>query len=156
MEKKENYSFPSEKELKEIREKVSKPNYPYRNKILPLNASAEEKSKYQICQAILVHQQENNLSIEEVANQLNLDKNATAKLLRGYTENFTLGELIRILGKIYSSELLISEGKTLPVNSFTSLLEGIFKELKITPSEKTIKEIEKLRILSNFHKLEDE
>ena len=58
MKKKENYSFPSEAELKEIREKVSSPNYPYKNKILPTNASGEEKFKYQICQVILIYQQE--------------------------------------------------------------------------------------------------
>jgi hypothetical protein len=39
---KENYSFPSEAELKEIREKTSNPNYPYKNKIFSPNASAEE------------------------------------------------------------------------------------------------------------------
>jgi len=73
MEKKENYafkketikdySFPSEAELKEIREKTSNPNYSYKNKILSPNASAEEKFKYQICQAILVYQQENDFAV---------------------------------------------------------------------------------------------
>ena len=41
--KKENYSFPVENELSKIRKKINNPAYLYKNKILPDNASAEEK-----------------------------------------------------------------------------------------------------------------
>ena len=93
MEKNENYSFPSEVELKEIRGKTSNPNYPYRNKILPANASAEEKSKYQICQAILVYQQENNLTENKLAQRIGISKDKSIDILCSKTYNLELNEL---------------------------------------------------------------
>jgi predicted XRE-type DNA-binding protein len=101
MEKKENYSFPSENELKEIRKKASNPNYPYKNKILPLDASGEEKFKYQICQAILFYQQENNLSVEEIVKKLELSLTKTYDILLGKSKNFKLKELANYLEKLH-------------------------------------------------------
>src|SRR6185369_16345804 len=93
MEKKENYPFPSEAELKEIREKTSSPNYPYKNKILSPNASTEEKLKYQICQAILVYQQENNLPVEELAEKMGLSLTKTYDILLSKIYNLKLLKL---------------------------------------------------------------
>jgi len=101
MEKKENYTFPSETELKKIREKTSNPNYPYKNKILPVNASGEEKFKYQICQAILVYQQENNLPVEEVAEKMELSLNKTYDILLGRIKGFKLKELTNYLESLH-------------------------------------------------------
>jgi predicted XRE-type DNA-binding protein len=101
MEKKENYSFPSETELKEIREKVSNLNYPYKNKILPANASGEEKFKYQICQAILVYQQENNLPVEEVTKKIEIPLPKTYDILLGKIKGFELKELVNYLEKLH-------------------------------------------------------
>jgi len=101
MEKKENYSFPSEAELKEIREKTSSPNYPYKNKILSPNASAEEKFKYQICQAILVYQQENNLPVEEVAEKMEIPLTKTYDILLGKIKGLRLKELANYLEKLH-------------------------------------------------------
>jgi hypothetical protein len=96
----ENYSFPSEAELKEIREKTSSPNYPYKNKILPVDASAKEKFKYQICQAILVYQQENNLPVEEMAKKIEIPLNKTYDILLGKIKGFQLKELANYLEKL--------------------------------------------------------
>ena len=101
MEKKENYAFPSEAELKEIRKKVSHPNYPYKNKILSPNASGEEKFKYQICQAILVYQQENNLPVEEMATKIAISLNKTYDILLGKIKVFRLNELANYLEKLH-------------------------------------------------------
>lgn len=101
MEKKENYSFPSEAELKEIRGKTSNPNYPYKNKILSPSASGEEKFKYQICQAILVYQQENNLPVEEVAGKIEIPLNKTYDILLGKIKGFRLNELANYLEKLH-------------------------------------------------------
>ena len=101
VEKKENYSFPSEAELKEIREKTSSPNYPYKNKILSPNASAEEKFKYQICQAILVYQQENNLPVEEVAEKMEIPLTKTYDILLGKIKGLRLKELANYLEKLH-------------------------------------------------------
>jgi len=101
MKNQENYSFPSKAELKEIREKVSNPNYPYRNKILQANASGEEKFKYQICQAILVYQQENNLPVEEVAEKIEISLTKTYDILLGKIKEFNLKELVNYLEKLH-------------------------------------------------------
>jgi len=96
-----DYSFPSEAELKEIRGKTSSPNYPYKNKILSPNASGEEKFKYQICQAILVYQQENNLPVEEVAEKMELSLTKTYDILLGKAKGFWLKELTNYLEKLH-------------------------------------------------------
>lgn len=118
MKERENYSFASEAELKEIREKVSNPNYPYRNKILPANASAEEKFKYQICQAILVYQQENNLPVEEVAEKIEISLNKTYDILLGRIKGFRLKELANYLEKLkVPFEITVRSNKLhLPLN----------------------------------------
>ena len=116
MEKKENYTFPSETELKEIRERTSNPNYPYRNKILPANASGEEKFKYQICQAILVYQQENNLPVEEVAEKIEIPLTKTYDILLGKIKEFNLKELVNYLEKLHVPfELKINNNKSTQV-----------------------------------------
>lgn len=64
------------------------------------NASVSEKTKYQFSQAITRYLVKNNLSETEIANQLSLDKNTVSKLLRGYTENFSLDSLITYTEKL--------------------------------------------------------
>jgi len=65
------------------------------------NASVSEKTKYQFSQVITRYLVKNNLSETEMAQRLDLDKNATAKLLRGYTENFSLDSLIAYVDKLH-------------------------------------------------------
>jgi predicted XRE-type DNA-binding protein len=64
-------------------------------------ASMTEKTKYQFSQVITRYLVKNNLSESEIANRLGLDKNTTAKLLRGYTENFSLDSLIAYVDKLH-------------------------------------------------------
>jgi predicted XRE-type DNA-binding protein len=64
------------------------------------NASVSEKTKYQFSQAITRYLVKNNLSEGEIANRLGLDKNTTARLLRGYVENFSLDSLIAYTKKL--------------------------------------------------------
>ena len=65
------------------------------------NASVSEKTKYQFSQVITRYLVKNNLSETEMAQRLDLDKNATARLLRGYTENFSLDSLIAYVDKLH-------------------------------------------------------
>jgi predicted XRE-type DNA-binding protein len=65
------------------------------------NASISEKTKYQFSQVITGYLVKNNLSETEMAHRLDLDKNATARLLRGYTENFSLDSLIAYVDKLH-------------------------------------------------------
>lgn len=64
------------------------------------NASIAEKTKYQFSQVITRHLIKNSLTEEEMANRLGLDKNNTARLLRGYVENFSLDSLKNMKAKI--------------------------------------------------------
>jgi predicted XRE-type DNA-binding protein len=65
------------------------------------SASISEKTKYQFSQVITRYQVKNNLEEREIANKLGLDKNTTAKLLRGYVENFALDSLISYVEKLH-------------------------------------------------------
>ena len=65
------------------------------------SASVAEKTKYQFSQVITRYLVKNNLSEAEIANRLGLDKNATARLLRGYVENFSLDSLIAYVDKLH-------------------------------------------------------
>jgi len=100
MKNQENYAFPTEAELKEIRGKTSNPSYRYKNRALSLNASAEEKFKYKICQAILTYQQENNLPVEKVSKMLEVPVGKTYDILLGKIEFFSLNDLVNYLEKL--------------------------------------------------------
>ncbi|CAG8776368.1 3921_t:CDS:2, partial [Racocetra persica] len=63
--------------------------------------SVNEKTKYQFSQVITRYLVKNNLSEAEMAHRLGLDKSATAKLLRGYMENFSLDSLITYVDKLH-------------------------------------------------------
>lgn len=64
-------------------------------------ASVSEKTKYEFSQAITRYLVKNNLSEAEIAQKLALNRNTTAKLLRGYTENFSLDSLISYVEKLH-------------------------------------------------------
>ena len=59
------------------------------------------KFKYQICQAILVYQQENNLLVEEVATKIAISLNKTYDILLGKIKGFRLKELANYLEKLH-------------------------------------------------------
>lgn len=83
------------------------------------NASVSEKTKYQFSQVITRYLVKNNLSETEMAQKLGLDKNATAKLLRGYVENFSLDSLIAYTEKLHLPlQVKITEESKLTSKSF--------------------------------------
>lgn len=101
MTKKENYSFPTEAELREVREKANSPAYRYKNYALSPNASAEEKFKYQICQSILIYQQENNLPVEKIAEVIGISPQKTYDVLLGKITVFSLNDLVNYLENLH-------------------------------------------------------
>jgi predicted XRE-type DNA-binding protein len=70
------------------------------NWIPAVNATALEKIKYQISQVITRSLIKDNLTEEQIANKLDLDKFTTARLVRGYTEPFSLDSLVNYLDKL--------------------------------------------------------
>ncbi|CAI2189178.1 5475_t:CDS:2 [Funneliformis geosporum] len=110
------------------------------------HATPLEKAKYNICQTIVRYQMRNDLSEKEVAERLELDEQTTSKILRCRIKDFDLNELTICLGKIYSSGLMNNKGEFASIPPFIELAGGE----KVVLSEKTIKEIEKLKILSKL------
>src|SRR5256885_7443722 len=93
-----SYQYPERD--KEIINKISDPNYEVGNYVLPENASVEEKIKYEICQTILTYQQENKVSYQEIARQVDLPFAKTMSILKGKINDFTLKELVNYLEKL--------------------------------------------------------
>lgn len=106
--KKSSYNFPPERELKRIREKKGIVNI-----VLPENATFLEKVKYEICQAILTYQQDNDLTYQGIAKKLGISTEQTIEMLRGNIASFALDSLIN-----YAEKLSISyQVKIIPDNS---------------------------------------
>lgn len=70
------------------------------SKVISEDASVLDQVKYQFSQTITRYHIQNNLNETKMANLLGLDKLSTAKLLRGYVENFALDSLISYVEKL--------------------------------------------------------
>src|SRR3954447_21873928 len=103
MKKKNNINFfPPEERLVKIREKMLAPNYPRVNKPLPKNATSLEKSKYFLCKKVLVYKQDNNLSVEKLAQQINLTVPEVEDILFCRIDKFTLDRLVAYIDNLFT------------------------------------------------------
>ena len=93
--KKNNYNFPPEKELKRVREKEGVVNI-----VLPKNATFLEKVKYETCQAILAYQQDNKLTHRNISQKIGISSEQTVDMLRGNIASFALDSLITYAEKL--------------------------------------------------------
>lgn len=91
-------SFPSEKELKKIRKKLSKVEG---SRHVGDEGTPIEKLKYSICQRFVEYYQETGISQKELSILLGIDEALVSKLLRNRIESFTLDRLLRYLSVIY-------------------------------------------------------
>jgi predicted XRE-type DNA-binding protein len=91
-----NHSFPSQEDLKQMREKKGIVNL-----VLPENAPLSEKFKYEICQNILAYQLENKLTYEEISHKIGLPLSQTLEMLRGNTSAFALDSLVAYTDKLH-------------------------------------------------------
>lgn len=89
-----NNNWPSDKEIEEVIQETSQPNYPYVNYVLPNNANATQRAKYNLCQEILKFQQENQLSETKLAKKLGVSKDKLTNILFSQIYNLNLEELI--------------------------------------------------------------
>src|SRR5947207_13658069 len=91
MKRKNNLSFFSpEEKLVKMREKMLEPNYPRANRPLPENATIVEESKYSLCKKILVYKQNNKLTTEELAQQIDLTEPEVEDILFARINKFTI------------------------------------------------------------------
>ncbi|MCE8163781.1 MAG: hypothetical protein I3274_06255 [Candidatus Moeniiplasma glomeromycotorum] len=110
MKRKNNINFfPPEERLAKIREKMLEPNYPRVNRPLPKNATSLEKSKYFLCKKVLVYKQENKLSVEKLAQQINLTIPEVEDILFCRINKFTLDRLVSYIDNLFPFHLIIHE-----------------------------------------------
>ena len=90
--------------FKEFLKKVEDPNYQREiNRALPLNANSLQIAKYKLCKRMLVYQQENKLSDEEIAKKIKLSVAEVEDILFCEIEKFTLDRLVEYAERLFSS-----------------------------------------------------
>ena len=91
-----------EKEFEKILTELEDPNYTGEGFwSLPENSTALEKSKYDMCQAILAYQQKHNLTDKEMAQRIKLTSAETEDILFCRIDYFTLDRLITYADKLF-------------------------------------------------------
>jgi len=69
---------------------------------LPENASPLEKSKYDLCENILAYKQDNKLTINKLAQKINLSEAETEDILHYRLNHFTLDRLMGYANQLFS------------------------------------------------------
>jgi len=95
------FPFPPEKELKEVCQKLSAPDYPYVNYILPDNANSNERMKYSLCKTILRYQRENDISDTKLTKILGVSKDKLIDILFAKVYNLELNELLTYFDNLH-------------------------------------------------------
>lgn len=109
-----NNKISEEEQFEKHLQKIEDPNYEGEtNLALPENPTPLEKSKYDICQSILAYKQDNHLTTEQVAQQIQLSIPETKEIFLAHLDKFTLDRLMTYAGKIFpfSEVRLIIEKK---------------------------------------------
>ncbi|KLL04833.1 MAG: hypothetical protein MRERV_11c071 [Mycoplasmataceae bacterium RV_VA103A] len=104
------------KDFKKYLQEIEKPDYdgPDTSRALPINATPLEKAKYKLCEKILAYQQDNNLSITEVAERIKLTTAETKDIFHYHLDCFTFDRLITYANRLFSPreiEVVINEKK---------------------------------------------
>jgi predicted XRE-type DNA-binding protein len=90
-------SFPSEKELKSIRTKLSKVEP---SRLLPKNASKADRIKYQICEKFVIYLTENKMTQVELAKKLKVDPSRINEIVKYRIDLYTIDKLIDLAEKL--------------------------------------------------------
>jgi predicted XRE-type DNA-binding protein len=90
-------TFPNEKELKKIREKLEKVEP---SRLLPRNASKADKLKYARCQKFVVYLLEHEISQAELARNLNMDTARLNEIVKYKIDLFTVDKLIEFAQRL--------------------------------------------------------
>lgn len=69
---------------------------------LPKNAGSLQVAKYKLCKKMLIYQQKNDLSDEEIAQRINLTVPETEDILFCCIEKFTLDRLTEYASKLFA------------------------------------------------------
>jgi predicted XRE-type DNA-binding protein len=96
--KKLSYQYPPRD--KEILAKMKHPDYEG-NFLLPSDATLLDKAKYRICEKILKYKCGNKLTVEKLAERINLSVPETKELLFCHIQKFTLDRLITYFDNLH-------------------------------------------------------
>ena len=101
--KSESHSDQEEQKFKEFLKKVEDPNYQREiNRSLPPNATSLQVAKYKLCKQMLIYQQDNNLSDEQIAKRIKLSVAEVEDILFCEIEKFTLDRLTEYASKLFA------------------------------------------------------
>src|SRR5271165_4695556 len=90
--------FPSEAELKDVRERLSQGPA---SKVLPKDASQIDKTKYAICQEIVIYKNKKKLTQRQLAEKIGENESLISKVVHYNIEEFTIDRLMKFLNVIY-------------------------------------------------------
>lgn len=90
--------FPSESELREMREKLS---HGPSSKPLPKNATAADKIKYQICKEFVIYKNATKITQRALAEKAGIDESLMSKILHYNIDEFTIDRLVKFLTELY-------------------------------------------------------
>lgn len=96
----------------EIVARLESDSYEGGNIGLPENPTLEERTKYQLCKAILAYQQDNKLSLKKVAKKLAVSEAELYDICRGKISDFSVPRLLFYLERLTPDcELLLVDKK---------------------------------------------
>ena len=92
-----------EKPFKEYLAEIESPEYDGADASwgLPKNPTSLEKAKYELCEKILGHQEDNNLSDEVLTRKLHLNQAELEDILFCRISKFTLDYLMNVASKLF-------------------------------------------------------
>jgi len=111
--KNNKFNAQEDSEFEKHLQKLEDPNYEGEtNFVLSKNASALEKSKYEVCQKILGYKQDNHLTTEQVAKKMQLSVPETKEIFLAHLDKFTLDRLMVYASQIFSpSQIKLTIGR---------------------------------------------
>ena len=89
--------YPSDKEIKRMRTLLSKKEGSY---ILPPDASAVEKAKYEICKQILIFMHRKGFTQRQLAKKMEIPETRVSEIVHYRIAKFTLDKLVSYYEKI--------------------------------------------------------
>lgn len=90
-------TFPSQEELKRVREKLEK----VEGTLLPSkNPTPLEQFRWDICQKFLLYKMENNLTQKAIAIKVGVDEAKVSKILHHRIKEFSTDRLINLFSKL--------------------------------------------------------
>ncbi|KLL04613.1 MAG: hypothetical protein MRERV_16c018 [Mycoplasmataceae bacterium RV_VA103A] len=94
-------SSQKEKAFEKYLQKIEDPNYQGGSWDLSENPTALEKTKYDLCEIILAHKQDNKLTTKNLAQKIKLSVAETEDILYYRIDHFTLDRLMDYAGKLF-------------------------------------------------------